>query len=850
MPPATLTNSQRAAVNASTAEPRLLIDFATKHGTYHFAQERLMWSGVMYEPRIINQPEITGVLGGVQGAGNIATKTMDLSIANADAWLSSQPPDFYRYGVVTAKEVLLDVESFALREFRFIAAGGAMDETGEQFTVQCEDYWTNIKRSLFPSNKTLITKQRFPGYSDLAFEDEERRENTPMNIPLGRVLAQLALIDSQALGVDSGALEWLIGYGHNITTAFSFSQSLYQYPSSAPDAALTSYAVESAQLRYRSTFDSVPFTSILVRPISEGDDARTTYLDTRQLRGNGYPDEFLLFMLTDSIAGAGMDATLIDSDSLLTARSFYQHNDLTYDAIVRQQRSVIDWLSDWSRDSLTHLVFRDKLYLVPQDSRSPVSSLHIGNILRGSLSHADVPVGQEESRVTCNYRERLQEKEQRQFVRYVVGSGADLTFDSLLIGRPTVAAKIAETIAKRAYYGIRQYQLDTTLRMAEIDEGDLVAFKHPLSANSNMEPFILEVEGTRRSPATGRLSLTMRETNYRVFQFGIAKGDGPPQVDRPCLDLLETISAPFSWGNVSSGVNDTIVLSHNLNGIVVAATYRYPGGTSPQRAHFAGFNTLYPWSLDLTDGRDVYNTQYTVPMRLIFPFSGYTSLNGSWFTSLTWGTVKFFITVDQDCAMEPPRSFGILPEPIFAVLSAWFSATRGGQITGTNNFIPFANRMWAIPFFVARSGTVVDGMGVMKLAGDQGIFRPGIYESISENDLYPGARLAQTSFSINSGATLGDGLGFRENSFSPIMLKGNMLYWLVTATASMAGAGDDFLAMDQIHYNFGQNNSADTTYGYFVSSFGAGPGLPATFPTNSVGYENRVPPALFYHVCS
>jgi hypothetical protein len=598
MPPVTLTNSHLAAVQQSTAEPRVVIEFHSKHGTYYFAGERLKWSGIQYQPRLLNEPEIISGLGGVQGFGLTPTKTLQLNLANADGWLSTQPPDFYRYGSVIAREILLDVESFALRTLRYTATGGSMPANGLSYNIQCEDFWSIIRRRNFPSDSTLMTRQRFPSLTNRTNDHSNPRLNTPMNIVFGRCMAKATLIDEHLSGVESGALEWIIGYGRLTNPP---GGRLYQYPDPI-SGGFVIFEASTYYLAHRTTYDGVPYTSVVVEPPgSPGDDLFDHYYDAR---GGvyGWPDEVLLFMMTNSQVGLGLDPTLIDSDSLLTARSWYMANNLTMDFAVTEQLPLESWLGEWSRDSMTRLILRDKMYLSPQMSRAPVGSLHVGNILKDSLSFSDALIGQEESRVSFAFRDRFRADDVgHTVVAYSVGSGATAPIDSRLVGRPTVAGKVAQTIAKRAADGIRTYTLGTTLRLAAVEEGDLLSLHHPLAVPSASPPRIVEVETIRR--ARGILSFSTRDIGSRMFVFGNLPADTSLAMDGLCPDLTQFI-LPFSWGAITSGTNDVIVISHGLGYLPSAVTHRWLNGSFDQLGTFA-MDTL----------SFTYNTTSTVAAR-------------------------------------------------------------------------------------------------------------------------------------------------------------------------------------------------------------------------------------------
>ena len=643
----TLTTSQRTAIADAAVEPRTLVEFHTQHGIYYFAQERVIWSGKQYQPRLTAPVAIAEGLGGVQGFGITPPTRTTISIANPDGWISTQGPAFYRYGDVIVKEVVLSVESDAIRTYRLIATGGQMGQDGKQFTITAEDFLSPYRQRVFPSNNCILTDNRFPNIQDNAL-DPNHRENTPMTTVFGRAMTKLVMIEPHLTGQESGGLYWLVGYG---SLTIPPSGQLFQFPVSPTIRDFQLYTTASWGLRYLKTYDGIPYTAVFVYPEggNPGDDAQQTYLDTR---GGfyGYPDEVLLFMLTNSQVGVGLDASLIDSVSLQSARSWYAANDFTMDFNTHTQKTLDTWLSEWSRDSLTRLIIRDKIYLSLQTSRNPVASFHNGNVMKDSMTFTDAQIGQEQSRVAIQFRDRTKDEGWVNTIRYNVGSGADYTFTSQLIGRPTVASKVSQTIAKRAVSGIRTYQFQSTIRHTALDPGDLVSVRHAAVVSSNTQPIWCEIEAVRRSG--GRIAFTAREIGSRTFQFGNVVADGGGVVEVGCPKVSAVIWSPYSWGDISSGVNDTMVLSHNLGLPPIGIGYRYSTGAGLARGFNAYvYNTTFPWSLDLTTSWAVYHTGATCPVRVTFPVSGYTSLVGSLIAA---GGVVFVLTSGLDCVPDPP----------------------------------------------------------------------------------------------------------------------------------------------------------------------------------------------------
>src|SRR5439155_9078459 len=119
------------------------------------------------------------------------------------------------------------------------------------------------------------------------------------------------------------------------------------------------------------------------------------------------PDRVLTEMLTNTWAGVCFDPTYIDSDALLTAKSFYLANSMFFDGALTEQRPLEDWLGAWQHDSQTRFVQRLKLLLSVPNSRSATYSFGASNIAEGSLTFTDVPLAQEEDRRILHYRDRF-----------------------------------------------------------------------------------------------------------------------------------------------------------------------------------------------------------------------------------------------------------------------------------------------------------------------------------------------------------------------------------------------------------------------------------------------------------
>lgn len=836
--PITLTTSQQAAIADSRAEPRTVVEFQSQHGTYYFASERLMWSGKQYLPRLLNEPGIVTGLGGTQGMGLAPTKTITLQLANADGWLSTQPPAFYRYGTVLVKEILMDVESYALRTFRFTSTGGGMP-SATTFNIQCEDFWSVTKRRIFPSNSVLMTRQRFSGITELT-NDDHPHENTPMNIVMGRCMAKLTLINNLPTGVDSGGLEWLVGYG---SLALAPGGHLYQFPGPI-ERDFVLFEAGSYEMRQNVTLDGVPYTTVFVYPTgSPGDDAVDHYLDTRGGE-YGWPDEFLLMMLTNSIVGVGIDATLIDSDSLLSARSFYKANNITFDFALNVQKPVESWLGDWCRDSLTRLILRDKLYLSPQTSREPVTSFHVGNIQKDTLSIADVAIGQEESRASMTFRDRFKDEDWRGKITYNVGSGSELPLESVLIGRPTVAGKVAQTVAKRGADGIRTYQFGSTLRMANLEEGDLVTLHHPLATTSGRAPVWGEVEAIRRG--RGLLNFSIREVGSRLFKFGNIPNDTAISVvDKSCLPKTQHVLSPSSWGIISSGANDVLVLSHTLGKPVTTLTHKWS---------YAGWDTLYPFTLDTLSFS--YNTGSTVPARM--------ALSGTFPGPLlrTSYDLGFDLTLNEPCpaddpppdppaSMAPPLAAPFLgvQAPSGADLHFWSSVASTAALTGwqmaghgrgtiVENQIPTQLQLYAAPFITPRSGSRIGAVGLVVTTSQQGLARIGVYEARSTSDIYPGTLVLDVgTVELNTA-----GLTFTATSVGIVPDK--LYYFVVVWSGFSSGRMRTYTNADQ-PWGLGATSGGTAILGWSVAGSMT---LPATYPNNAVtfgGVFERLPAILF-----
>jgi hypothetical protein len=238
------------------------------------------------------------------------------------------------------------------------------------------------------------------------------------------------------------------------------------------------------------------------------------------------PDEVLIQLFRDCFAGVHLTPTMLNSDSLLTARSFYMANSIYFDGALIEQRPFEEWLAQWQHDAMTRLILRDQIYLVPCQSKTTVFSLHAANILGGRVTYTDAPLTQEYSRRTLYYKDRVTDADYGpgdggqgearggSFVRWESGSGAETDFVSAFIGRPSVARRVNQYWAEQQRAAPRAYQVPTTVKLIQLEEGDLGTLTH---SRTGATAQLVEVAAITRRGVVYDLHVT--ETALSVFSF-------------------------------------------------------------------------------------------------------------------------------------------------------------------------------------------------------------------------------------------------------------------------------------------------------------------------------------------
>jgi hypothetical protein len=504
-----LTAAQQAAVAAAGAQPRTLIDFDTAHGVQRVATELLRWSGLEYAGQLAAPPVLDVPLGST-GTGQLAAKSITVTLHNADGFWSRRPSSYYRGRTLTAREVLLDVTSDALRTSTFRVTATRMPPGGTTFVLEGEELWAVSRRQLVPAASCLFSAAKYPQMGrDI---DELPGAGSVIPVPFGRSLVPLRLVDDQT----SGFWRYAVCVG-TATTATSFG---FWEPSPLGYGLVPVVDVSGSPIGVYSlvaaTRDGVFVTELTtnISPLPSGGGGYVQRFLDVVANSPGHPDQVLLLLTSDPVCGAGLPSTVIDSAGLAAARAFYEANSWTFDGALTVQRPLEDWLGDWTHDAMTAILARDKLVLQHQGSRSAQGSFHAGNIVRGSVTYADGPEGQEDSRRDLWYADRaLDPSSAARLVSWNAGSGATTARVSPFIGRASVAAKAVQFAAKDAALGIRAYGLQTTVRMAGLEEGDVATLTHTLADADTGQLAVV----TGMSRADGVYDIGLRRTDPSVW---------------------------------------------------------------------------------------------------------------------------------------------------------------------------------------------------------------------------------------------------------------------------------------------------------------------------------------------
>lgn len=519
----TLTTSQQAAADNPATIPALLVDLVVEGSSqqFHFATQPVSWSGIFYATRMTGTfPLTTGVTGGPPYVLS-PVKTASMPVANPDGYFSRRRPTYWKGQPLTAKEVFLDVESYAVRTFELKVTGTEL-VSDDVFQIHAEDPLADVRRKLIPANDCLVTTSLYPDLNIGVFQPGADGNNRPIPWLFGQTYCPMYYVDQDSNGnhiyaacvgsavqVGSGSVvDWWDG-GFSEIALDANAVAVGTQPWSVR------YAVRNSTREDGSSF-SMPVTEVVVhKSISPGEPIVRRFARLAWSRGAGTaadsyfatPDEVLVWMFRDTFAGAGITPTLIDSDSLLAARSFYLTHSMCFDGALIEQRPFEDWLTQWQHDSMTRLVLRDKIYLAPCRSRTAVYSFCDANLV-GTVRYTDTPITQDGGRRTLYYRDRTRDADYGpgdgaqgddarggSFVRYDIGSGSEQKASSPFIGRPTTARRVTQYWAKYFATGVRRYDLTSTVKAIHLEEGDPVILTNSLTG-CNSQP--IEVAGIGR----------------------------------------------------------------------------------------------------------------------------------------------------------------------------------------------------------------------------------------------------------------------------------------------------------------------------------------------------------------
>lgn len=115
-------------------------------------------------------------------------------------------------------------------------------------------------------------------------------------------------------------------------------------------------------------------------------------------------------------------------------------------------------------------------------------------------------------------------------------------------------------------------------------------------------------------------------------------------------------------------------------------------------------------------------------------------------------------------------------------LEHWYTTTYG-SISNAGPSPPGQNKLLAVPFISPRAGTLEKiGLWVASAGSSSGLYLMGIYDSVSEDDLYPNNLLAVSE--EHDGSEAG-----AITSTIDLEIDGRKLYWLVYAGNNQTGSG-------------------------------------------------------------
>ena len=538
----TFTNSQRADLAMEGIEPRVLIDLGSQGGTEHLSTTPLTWSGIDYAGRVTDLGDINCQIG-APDQGLLAQKTFSFAVANDDAYFSRRRPGYYAGHPITVREILATVESDALRTFTFLVARVTMP-TLQTVRFDCEETWAFNRRQLVPPNTCVIDETLYPGVT--------RSRGGVIPVLFGRSLVPLQLVDESSNALGGFAYVACVG-----SATEPARPAIYELNAGRLSPFQSSSFTQCWTLQ-PTIRNNVPVTEIWCAPFKSAYEPAGIDLVPRWADliapgslAVGDPDAVFLALTTDPIVGGGVAPSAIDSGALAAARTIYRASSFTMDGALLEQRPLEDWLGDWSHDALTALVLRDTIRLSPQTSRSAVSSVAVGSIVRGSYTYQDALLGQQHAVRTLLYRDQTRDVPgSYSQLTFTAGSGAVIARVTPFLGRQSVVAQVAQGWGLRALGGIREHAWQETIRAADREEGDLVTFSHSWNTGT---PVVVDIQEVARHD--GVLSFRARESGVAVWPTDAL----PP--DRVYPTYLNGAFVPYGGLAVAPA---TITTSHPL----------------------------------------------------------------------------------------------------------------------------------------------------------------------------------------------------------------------------------------------------------------------------------------------